>query len=87
MEEQECQRLLDEAKLLEQRLDKYREWSRKMAAEENDLLDALKSLRARIAAGRAKAYALSARLSGIRAKLFDGDARDGAGSEAQSAER
>ena len=63
-----------EAHALEARLDKFRDWYAKMAAEERRLLDALKAHRARMGAGQAKAYRLSAELSGIRARLADAKA-------------
>ena len=60
-----------EAKALEQRLDAYRAWYARMAAEERRLLDALRAHRERWATGNAKGHALSARLSGIRQRLLD----------------
>ena len=75
----ERETLTAEAHALEARLDKFRAWYRGLAAEEARLLDALKAHRARMGAGQAKAYALSARLSGIRARLADAKA---GGSEA-----
>ena len=62
--------LAREAADLEQRLAKYRDWYAKMAAEERRLLDALRAHRERWATGNAKGHALSARLSGIRARLL-----------------
>ena len=59
-----------EAKALEQRLEAYRAWYARMAAEERRLLDALRAHRERWATGNAKGHALSARLSGIRERLL-----------------
>lgn len=69
MTEAEREELATEAKALEQRLDAYRDWYARMAAEERRLLDALKAHRERWASGNAKGHALSARLTGIWLRL------------------
>lgn len=62
--------LAAEAHDLEQRLEAYRAWYARMAAEERRLLDALKAHRTFLAKGIDRAYRLSAELSGIRERLL-----------------